>query len=347
MSREVEALRRQAYACHIMGSPLYGAILDRCAAGEDDAAVLSLLSSRPDSEDLTEAAIPLRLMATVHRLALEGRAPALASAYPSCGGDGKLEVAWPAFVSAVQDHQETIQDELDHQLQTNEIGRAAALLGGFLFIVSRLRMPLRLLEIGASAGLTLRWDNFRYEARSWSWGEPESLVRLTDNFKSDVLPFPPDMRVEVTERLGCDVSPIDPTDEEGRRRLLSFVWPDQTERIARLAAACEVARTIGATVERANGSDWLEGQLRTACRGVVSVVFHSVVVQYLTPDDRRQLERVLDEGGARATSDAPLAYLSLEPRNGRGWLSLRMWPGNQQFDLAQSSMHGRDVEWLQ
>jgi hypothetical protein len=346
MKREVEALQRQAYACHVMGSRLYGAILDRCAMGEDREAVLSLLSSRPDSEDLTEAAIPLRLLAAVHRLALSGRAQALAASYPSCGGDGSVEAAWSAFVSVVTDRYTTIKSELDQPLQTNEIARAAALLGGFLFVASRFKMPLRLLEIGASAGLMLRWDHFRYEARAWSWGRQDSVVRLAENFSDDALPFAMDLRVDVAERLGCDVAPIDPTTEEGRRRLVSFVWPDQTDRIGRLVAACELARTIEAPIEQANAPEWLQAQLRTTRCGVATVVFHSVVLQYMTVGDREQLGRVLANYAARATAESPLAYLSLEPHNYRGRVVLRIWPGDQRFDLAESSMHGRDVKWL-
>ena len=70
-------------------------------------------------------------------------------------------------------------------------------------------LPLRLLEIGASAGLNLRWDHFPF------------------------LDVPATIRV--AERRGCDLNPIDPTLDESRAALLCFVWPDQTERLQVLA----------------------------------------------------------------------------------------------------------------
>ncbi len=165
-----------------MGSPLYGLLLDRLARGEDGGAVLELLATRPADEDLIAAAIVLRLMASVHQLALANVAPELAAHYPSCGGDGDAAEAWLAFVETVAKHKETIRRDLDVPLQTNEVGRAAALLGGFLLIVERYGLPLRLLEIGASAGLMLQWDRFRYETKTWSWGPADSKVRLTEHF---------------------------------------------------------------------------------------------------------------------------------------------------------------------
>jgi hypothetical protein len=37
------------------------------------------------------------------------------------------------------------------------------LIGGFLRVAAMTRRPLRLLEVGSSAGLNLRWDHYRYE----------------------------------------------------------------------------------------------------------------------------------------------------------------------------------------
>lgn len=63
-------------------------------------------------------------------------------------------------------------------VQTNEVGRCAALLFGFLTVAGKDPPPLRLLEIGASAGLNLRWDRYRYEANGFAWGPADSQVRV-------------------------------------------------------------------------------------------------------------------------------------------------------------------------
>jgi len=105
------ALRSQAHACHVMGSPLYGILLDRLARGEDGGAVFELLSTRPANEDLIAAATVLRLMASVHQLALANVAPVLAAHYPSYGGDGDAAEARLAFVETVAKHNDKIRSE--------------------------------------------------------------------------------------------------------------------------------------------------------------------------------------------------------------------------------------------
>ena len=51
-------------------------------------------------------------------------------------------------------------------VQTNEPGRSVSLLGGYLEVArAHPGLPLRVFEVGASAGLNLLWDEFRYEVR--------------------------------------------------------------------------------------------------------------------------------------------------------------------------------------
>jgi hypothetical protein len=102
-------------------------------------------------------------------------------------------------------------------------------------------LPFRLLEIGCSAGLNLRWDRYCYETACGEWGPAGAPVVFENSFSGNALPL--DVAVDVLERRGCDLNPIDPTTKEGRLRLLSFVWPDQTARFRQLSNAIEVART--------------------------------------------------------------------------------------------------------
>src|SRR4029077_12761115 len=115
---------------------------------------------------------------------LTGRLPDLARHYPSTGGDGDPEAAWPAFRTALDLHRDEISALVARPCQTNEVGRSAALVGGFLEVAHRTGLPLRILEIGASAGLNLRWDRYRYESSEGAWGDPGSHVRFTHSFEA-------------------------------------------------------------------------------------------------------------------------------------------------------------------
>src|SRR5215216_1671155 len=77
-------------------SPLYRGLLARL--GEDvlrGGPAWDLLARR--AGERRGEALPLRLMAAVHRLVLTGDAPELAAYYPSVGGNGTPTEAWPAF----------------------------------------------------------------------------------------------------------------------------------------------------------------------------------------------------------------------------------------------------------
>jgi hypothetical protein len=107
---------------------------------------------------------------------LEGRALQLAKFYPSVGGIVELNEVWKAFSSVVQEQIDRLRVLIENPVQTNEVGRCGSLLGGFGSIAEHTGLPLRLLEIGSSAGLNLRWDRYRYEWPGGSWGNAASAV---------------------------------------------------------------------------------------------------------------------------------------------------------------------------
>lgn len=337
-----ERCRVQAGWCGRLGSPLYADLL-RQAADDAEAGgpVWRALRGREDAPE--EDYVALRLMGSVHRLVLQGRAPALAAHYPSVGGrPGKR--AWEDFRDVVDAHGDDLRGLLDLPPQTNEVGRSAALLGGFLLVARESGLSLRLLELGASAGLNLRWDRYRYESGEWGWGDPASPVRFEDVFESAT---PKGRDVVVGERRGCDLAPIDPTTEDGRLTLLSYVWPDQTERIERLRGALRVAAEVPARVERADAASWLGKELGRQRRGEATVVFHSVVLGYLDEGSRRELAGILEEAGAAATAEAPMAWLALERAGDVFEVRLRSWPGGHDRLLALTEPHGPPVRWLE
>src|SRR5262249_46295389 len=148
---------------------------------------------------------------------------------------------------------------LERPVQTNEVGRSAALLGGFLAVARETRRPLALLELGASGGLNLRWDRFRYDADGTCWGDPKSPVRIACTFRGRLPPR--DVAARVVTRRGCDAAPLDPTTDDGARTLDSYVWADQTERHALLRAAIDLARRVPAPVDAADAAAWIGPRL--------------------------------------------------------------------------------------
>lgn len=159
---------------------------------------------------------------------LAGHAPQLARHYPSAGGREPPESAWQAFRDVLEAHPEEVGAALARPCQTNEAGRCAALLPGFLAIAREHGPALRILELGASAGLNLNWDRYRYEGDGWAWGPPRARLRIAG--VSDRMPgHDPDVRV--VERAGCDTAPLDPADEDTRLTLRAAIWPERVDRL--------------------------------------------------------------------------------------------------------------------
>ncbi|MGH9112922.1 MAG: DUF2332 domain-containing protein [Acidimicrobiales bacterium] len=348
-----DVLRFQRDSCAALGSSLYADLLEATAidvaAGGPCASAL-----RPHEGDPFGSALPLRFLGAIHRLVLDGRAPALAAHYPSVGGAPRAGLV-DDFLATVPELRAEIEARIDDGVQTNEVGRAAALVGGFVEVARRSGLPLRVLEVGASAGLNLRWDQFWYDTGASSFGDPGSPVRFVGMWEGS-LPVLDDVPVTVAERAGCDRSPIDPTSQDGRRTLRSYLWPDMRDRLARLDAALDVAARVPASVDAADVGDWLGRRLADPVAGVATVVYHSIVWQYLPARSRDRMRVALRRAGEAAPAGAPVAWLRLEPSGPVADLRLTYWPGGGGADgggragtndevLATSKYHGVPVYW--
>ena len=338
----LERVRLQAGYCRGAGSLLTAAVLD--AAADDLAAggpVADLL--RPLADDPSGSVPALRLAGALHRLVLERRAPELALHYPTVGGTpGDVG---PVVIRTVREHLAELQELVQRPVQTNEVGRSSALLGALVLVQQRTRLPIRLLELGASGGLNLLVDRYAHEvADGVTLGDPRSPVRLEKPWRGR---HPAHVTPTIAARRGCDPAPLDPRSAADRLTLTSYVWADQVHRFERLRAALQVAAQDPPVVERSGAAAFLERELAAPRPGAATVVWHSVVRQYVAPAERDVMDELLEQAGRRATADAPLAHVELEPEKGepRFLLGLRLWPGGARRVLAECQGHGPPVVW--
>ena len=260
---------------------------------------------------------------------------------------GDIGVSWRLARQLANEHGVAVRLWLDRPPQTNEVGRATALMGGLLTLGERHDLPVRLLEIGSSGGLNLRADHYRYEDQHGTvFGDPASLVRL--RWQGE--PRRPWPGLRVVERLGSDVMPIDVAGTEGRLALTAYVWPDQTERLERLRGAFAVADRVPAEVRRQDAVSFVEGI--ELAEGRLTVLFHSVMWQYLPAADQAAVSARLEQLGAAASPDRPFAHLRLEPlRRTPGaehefLVALTSWPGDgERRVLGDAAPHGVPATW--
>lgn len=303
-------------SCERLGAPTY-ADLARCVAEwSDDEPLASLLAPYADAR--VGDMVPLRLLSAVHRLALAREAPELAIYLPTTGGTAPRDHAdrerlRRVFLAVLDSHRDTIAAALTRVPQTNEVGRTVGLAALLRRVERGFGLPVRLQEIGCSAGLSLRVDALVADgvvaADHVEWG-----------------PLPP-----IVERVGCDLAPVDAATTEGRLTLTSFVWPDHVDRFERLRRALDVARDIDVALVTADALDFVRGlELQ---QGSTLVVWHSAMWLYLPMETREGIRAALDELGRKATREAPLVHVALEPisearhAQHRFTLTMTTWPG--------------------
>lgn len=122
---------------------------------------------------------------------------------------------------------------------------------------------------------------------------------------------------------------------------------DQTERLRRLDAALGHATRAGLRVAQADAADWAKRSLAEMATGCATVLFHSIVWQYLPRQTQTSIKRVIEQAAARAKPDAPVAWLRMEPAatGGSAQLRLTLWPDGRERLLAHADFHGRWVAW--
>jgi hypothetical protein len=82
--------------------------------------------------------------------------------------------------------------------------------------------------------------------------------------------------------------------------------------------------------------------------GELTVIWQSVMRQYVPAEAWAGIERAVQDAARAATSDTPLAWLSMEPGDdpGAGFaVRATTWPGGERHLLAHAGDHGPPVRW--
>jgi len=177
---------------------------------------------------------------------------------------------------------------LSRRTQTNEPARCATILPALALLPE----PLALIEVGASAGLTLMFDRYSYDYDgTFVAGADPAAPVLRCSVRG---PVPVPARIpRIAWRAGLDLNPLDVTDEDDMRWLSCLVWPDEAGRAERLAAAIASARRDPPPVYRGDLRTDLAALAAQAPGDATLVVYHSAVLAYLTAEDRRDFTRTV------------------------------------------------------
>jgi hypothetical protein len=131
--------------------------------------------------------------------------------------------------------------------------------------------------------------------------------------------------------------------------LTAYVWPDQRLRLDRLRAAFRTAERHPVEVRRQDARSFVDAL--ELVDGTTTVLWHSVMWQYLSAPDQQAVLTRLEELGAAATPRRRLAHLRAEPsRRTPGaehefLVRLRLWPDGEDRILGATAPHGLPTTW--
>jgi hypothetical protein len=317
-----------------IGSKLYAQLSERIL---EDPELLEIAARAPAGQP------PANLFfGAVHYLLLGGVSHPLARLYPSLNGGRDVgEDPYPAFRAFCLANAGAIDDVIQRRtVQTNEVARSSALQRGFAVVAARTGLPLALLEVGASAGLNLIGDRYRYTYGKIELGDPASEVLIDSRLRGGLKP--PLGIAPVAWRIGIDRNPIDAGDADQVLWLRALVWPDQPWRADLLLAAMRAALVDPPRVVRGDAIELLPGVLAQAPPGAALCVYSSFVLYQLGPPEAQRLAGVLAEAGRQR----PLHRLALESDSvDRPYLDL-YGPDEERTRLAAAHQHGEWLEWL-
>jgi hypothetical protein len=264
---------------------------------------------------------------------------------------------WEAFRTTLDAHHEWISEFVARQnIQTNEAQRSFVLLPIFLSIARIAGTPLDLLELGASGGLNLCFDQYRYGYREGTWGEHSSELELTGVELPDAA-VPANLlhqRIEIRRRRGIDLNPVDVGTDEGVRLLECFLLGDP-RRVERLHRAAAVARRSSVELIQGDYLEALPALLKHRSHDALTVVFQTVSTIYLPLEAPQRLNSLVSEAGR----DMPLAWISTPTPEEQGQtrkeslgtveaypVELMIWPGGQRRTIARMSNAGDSLQWI-
>ena len=256
-------------------------------------------------------------------------------------------VSVAAFDRALRDHADAIADiMLTHLTQTNEPGRCAVLLP----VLARIKGPLALIEVGASAGLCLLPDAYGYDWAGHRLESPAGDGPAAPVFSCDTsadTPLP-DRHPEIVWRAGLDLNPLDVSRDADVAWLEALVWPEHQDRLARLRAAIAVAQKIRPRIVAGDLRHDLAALIAESPQGATLVVFHTAVLTYIA--DQRDRDAfaagmIQNRGIVWISNESPqvlpgLAPSAPPPHKGMFVLSVNGQP------QAWTEPHGGAMHWI-
>ena len=287
-----------------VSSPLYRSL---CRTVARDRSVLDLLAQRQPGQQAS-----FLLFGAVHYLLLSGLQHPLSGYYPSLCGAAAADPsgAGPALLDFCRMYGDDLAELIRTRLvQTNVVKRSAGLRLALWAVGQRCGQPVHLIEVGASAGIHLHVDRYRYVVGGRVFGRPSAAVTIETQWRGPGQPPDLDDVPAIASRTGVDLHPVPATDPAERLWLRALVWPENQHAADLLMAALESVAADPPVI--------VAGDAITVCPelgpslppGEPRLVFHAATRMHVPRAQRSAFDEAIDS----IANGGPLFHAWLEP----------------------------------
>ncbi|MGE0386324.1 MAG: DUF2332 domain-containing protein [Gammaproteobacteria bacterium] len=337
------------------GSVLYSTLCDRA---RHDAEIVALAArARPGAPP------HFSLLCAVHYLLHRQRDAPLARWYATlCDSPLPPEQAWTPFRDfCLARAPEIVALMRERTVQSTAAERAAYVLPLLAHVAGIAGEPLGLIEIGASAGVLLAFDDYRYEFGDFSIGPQDSPVRIRSRWAGPAAAAPRRMPA-IGARIGLDLHPVDLSDPDARAWILGSIFPEWRQQHANLQAAFDLVARRGIRTLAGDALDNLDEALAQVPDPLC--ILHSHCLYYWPAAAKQALDDRLRGIGRRRTvhrigieqPDGYAARARDAARAGRPAADESIFPlatctlyrggEAQSRTLARCGQYGDFVDWL-
>lgn len=294
MPDDARAALRQHFrsaAVDVFGSsPLYRAF---CAAAVGDDDVLDLLARRRAGQQPSYL-----LFGAMHYLVLRGLDHPVADLYAAArSGTSPAAASGAVFRDAVRARHDELGELIGSRLvQSNVVRRAAGLRLALAAIGRDEPGPVHLIEVGASAGVHLFVDRYRFRYGERTVGPPDAPVTIATELRGTV-DVDLDAMPAIATRTGIDLHPVDVRDPDQLLWLRALVWPENGADAALLDQALDVTRSERAAMLTGDAIDVCPALADELPAGQPRVVFHAATRMHVPRDRWAAFDAAIDTLG--------------------------------------------------
>lgn len=296
---------------------------------------------------------PNVFFAAIHFLLLSGYKHDLMHFYPSISQQAVSTTGdpFPYLQSFAAQYRSDIREIIGTRIvQTNEVRRCACFLPALFIAYEKTRQqPFHFVDVGASAGFNLLWDQYGYDYQGRGFcGDRDAAVQIRCEAHGDeriALPingsFP-----TVASRVGIELAPIDIMNPEEVLWLRALIFPDDLERAKMFTAAMQGVQTQQPRIVGGDGVALLP-QVLAAYRDEQPIcALFSFAVNQMFSNGRQGVAEILKQHSqGRTIFEVSIGYFGGEYPH---VILAEFTDGELKSEqiLANCHLHGRWIEWL-